>query len=154
MHFGSNIYFTYIRLQHTSLSQRRDHRALSSFTHTSWGHTLRKAAQIRIYDQIESQWDLGPRGGYHTKCYQVYTNKEKLQRICIKRDRSQGGGETKQDTGEENPNKRVSRAMISSLKSDTCVICHNEKCSKENRCIQEPLIHSPTIGNSKKCSRD
>ena len=36
--------------------------------------------------------------------------------VFVKRDKSQEGGETNQDTGEENPNKRVSRAMISSFK--------------------------------------
>ena len=118
--------------------------SLSSFTHTSWS-TFRKVAQIRR-DGIYDQWDLGPRGGYHGKCYQVYTNKEKLERICKKRDRSQESGETKQDTGEENPNKHVSRAMISSLKSGTCIICQTDKCSKKNRRIQEALIHCPTIG--------
>ena len=101
--------------------------SLVSFTTTSW-ETFRKAALIRpdgIYGHIGSQWDLGPRGSYHRKCYQVYTNKEKLERTTKMRDRSPEGSIVKQDTSPENlhPNKHMSRSMISSLRTDIYIIC-------------------------------
>ena len=56
---------------------------LTPFTDVSW-QSLQRAAEVRrdkVFRFLEGRFADGPRGGYHRRCYQSYTNKTLLKRL-------------------------------------------------------------------------
>jgi len=64
---------------------------LVKFSDQSWS-TFEKCAKRRrdsTWRQMEGHWQEGPRGVYHRQCYQVYTDKSKVER-AVKQQQAEG----------------------------------------------------------------
>ena len=102
---------------------------LSSFTEISW-QSFKNAAEKRnddVHNRLESYFIKGPKGYYHRKCYQGYTNKSNI-RTLPKRDSSSQGN----SNSEEYPpvKKPTTRARLTPTAMTKCIICQSKKTRK------------------------
>ena len=84
---------------------------------------------------MEGHWQEGPKGVYHRKCYQVYTDKSKVERA-----------EKQQQFDENDPiidespesERRISRSQFQLFDNEKCAICQKVKIKKGTK-SREPL---------------
>ena len=91
------------------------HGDVTQFTAKSWKALHESAEQRRdqIYEALAPHFQSGPRGGYHRRCYQTYTNKTFLVRL------QRHGKKRKQPDCGETPTRYVSCSTATSSNT-TC----------------------------------
>ena len=112
---------------------------LTAFTEKSWV-TFQSCANRRkdyIWNTMREAWNEGPKGSYHRRCYQEYTDKNKVAKA-----------EQNLHSSEENisevpttasPPKRVCRSQVSTFDSNKCAICQKEKVKTKGARTRESL---------------
>ena len=60
--------------------------SLTNFSEKSWlrFQACAKRRNDAIWDKTKGYWEEGPKGKYHRRCYQVYTDKVKVTRAVEK----------------------------------------------------------------------
>ena len=104
------------------------HGDVTQFTAKSW-KALHEAAEERrdqIYEALAPNFQSGPRGGYHRRCYQTYTNKTFLVRL------QRHGKKRKQPDCGETPTRYVSGSTATSSDT-TCDDEDNIACARRMR---------------------
>lgn len=96
---------------------------LCFFTEKTW-RTFEFCANQRqdeVLRVMEGCWSEGPKGGYHKKCYQAYTNKAHVARAARKKTAAD------EKVIDEPVKKRVCRSSISVTNPEKCAICQKDK---------------------------
>ena len=105
---------------------------LTNFSEKSW---LRFQACARrrkdpIWAKMKGFWEEGPKGKYHRRCYQVYTDKVKVARAVEKQRQIFEDPLEDIDSDDsltEPPAKRVSRSQVDAFDINKCAICQRDK---------------------------
>ncbi|KAL9951848.1 hypothetical protein ACROYT_G044583 [Oculina patagonica] len=117
---------------------------ITSFTEISW-QTFKESAFLRkdsIYESMQEKWDVGPFGGYHRVCYQMYTAKSHLQRVVKKRKLEEVSEE--EDISEVQKETPLTRSALQLTDIKRCIICQDEKVDSKNRRRKESLTMCQT----------
>ena len=85
-----------------------------------------------IWYKMKGYWEEGPKGKYHRRCYQVYTDKVKVTRAVEKQRHTLigdplGDNDSDDSITEPPPAKRVSRSQIDAFDINKCAICQQDK---------------------------
>ncbi|KAL9953557.1 hypothetical protein ACROYT_G040993 [Oculina patagonica] len=102
---------------------RNDNRKLCFFSEKTW-RTFEFCANQRqdeVLRVMEGCWSEEPKGGYHKKCYQAYTNKAHVARAARKKPAAD------EKVIDEPVKKRVCRSSISVTNPEKCAICQKDK---------------------------
>ena len=81
---------------------------------------------------MKGYWEEGPKGKYHRRCYQVYTDKVKVTRAVEKQRHTLiedplGDNDSDDSITEPPPAKRVSKSQIDAFDINKCAICQQDK---------------------------
>ena len=112
---------------------------LTSFTNKSWRkfeHCSRRRKDA-IWTVMKDYWNEGPKGGYHRRCYQEYTDVNKVKKVEQKQCNPAGEDQNEEESVEESssaepPPKRVCRSQAQKLDVDKCAICQKDKAKHRN----------------------
>ena len=103
---------------------------------------------------MKDHWQRGPRGKYHRRCYQVYTDKKKVERAEQQRQSVTVDTEepNNQSHSVEPPKKRVSRSQSEVFDVNRCAICQKEKFRntrrKGTRCRETLTLNMTDCGSA------
>ena len=112
---------------------------LTAFTEKSW-LTFQACANRRkdsIWNMMREAWNEGPRGSYHRRCYQEYTDKNKVAKAGQNFHISEEN--VSQEPTKASPPKRVCRSQVSAFDLNKCAICQKEKIKTKGARTREPL---------------
>lgn len=119
---------------------------LVSFSDKSWS-TFEKCAKRRrdaTWNQLEGHWQGGPRGFYHPKCYQIYTDKSKVERAEKEQKDVEDSIISESCDQATEPSYRIlSRSQFETFNKEKCAICQKDKMKKGTR-SREPLTLNMT----------
>ena len=90
-----------------------------------------------IWNTIREAWNEGPRGSYHRRCYQEYTDKNEVAKAGQNFHISEQN--VSQEPTKASPPKRVCRSHVSALDLNKCAICQKEKIKTKRAKTREPL---------------
>ena len=115
---------------------------LTAFSQKSW-ETFQVCANRRkdsIWIKMENAWDEGPRGSYHRRCYQEYTDKNKVATAEQDRQLSEKVSSQESDIASvASPPKRIRRSQVSSFDLEKCAICQKDKMKTKGARTRESL---------------
>ena len=129
---------------------------LTNFSGKSWltFQTCAKRRRDDIWSKMNGFWEEGPKGKYHRRCYQVYTDKVKVAR-AVEKQRNiliQDPVEDNDDSiTEPPPAKRMLRSQVDAFDINKCAICqqHKTKLTKNKGArSREPLSLNKTATGS------
>ena len=129
---------------------------LTNFSGKSWltFQTCAKRRRGDIWSKMNGFWEEGPKGKYHRRCYQVYTDKVKVAR-AVEKQRNiliQDPVEDNDDSiTEPPPAKRMLRSQVDAFDINKCAICqqHKTKLTKNKGArSREPLSLNKTATGS------
>ena len=107
---------------------------LTNFSEKSWlrFQACAKRRNDAIWAKMKGYWEEGPKGKYHRRCYQVYTDKIKVARAVEKRHHTLiedplDDNNCDDSITEPPPAKRVSRSQIDAFDIKKCAICQQDK---------------------------
>ena len=107
---------------------------LTNFSEKSWlrFQACAKRRNDVIWAKMKVFWEEGPKGKYHRRCYQVYTDKVKVARAVEKQrhiliEDPLEDNDSDDSITEPPPAKRVSRSQIDAFDINKCAICQQYK---------------------------
>ena len=107
---------------------------LTNFSEISWlrFQACAKRRNDAIWAKMKGYWEEGPKGKYHRRCYQVYTDKVKVARAVEKQRQTLiedplEDNDSDDSITEPPPAKRVSRSQIDAFDINKCAICQQDK---------------------------
>lgn len=108
---------------------RNDNGKLCVFTDKTWNtfESFANQRQDDVFRIMEGCWSEGPKGGYHKRCYQAYTNKDHVARAARKKRKSSSRPAPHVKVTDEPVQKRICRSCTSVTNSEKCVICQKDK---------------------------
>ena len=119
---------------------------LTEFSSKSWRkfETCAKLRNDYISIIMVHEWDSGPRGGYHRKCYSKYTHKKEISQL-LKNTDEPNTPQSKLSKQVGSPNVESSLHQLKSQETlpfdSVCVICsRRRKRIKGGGCKEESLI--------------
>ena len=108
--------------------------ALTNFSEKSWlrFQACAKRRNDAIWAKMNGYWEEGPKGKYHRRCYQVYTDKVKVARAVEKIHHTLIEDPLEDNNSDDSiteppPAKRVSRSQIDAFDINKCAICQQDK---------------------------
>ena len=108
--------------------------ALTNFSEKSWlrFQACAKRRNDAIWAKMNGYWEEGPKGKYHRRCYQVYTDKVKVARAVEKKHHTLIEDPLEDNNSDDSiteppPAKRVSRSQIDAFDINKCAICQQDK---------------------------
>ena len=118
---------------------------LTLFSEKSWKKftDCSKRRSDQTWQTMKNHFSNGPKGGYHRKCYQRYTNIGHISRIeeAAVSNVIVPSSCTEVQQNEEPPAKRLHRSDVNEFDINKCIICQKEKgkVGNEGQRIKETL---------------
>ena len=132
---------------------------LTNFSEKSWlrFEACAKRRKDAIWAKMKGFWQEGPKGKYHRRCYQVYTDKVKVARAVEKQSHSLIEHPLEDNDSDDSiieppPAKRVSRSQVDGFDVNKCAICQQDKTmltKNKGARSREPLsLNMTTTGSA------